>query len=177
MKVVHGFAAAFLFLALVAPASETNPAGLEFFEKNIRPVLAENCYECHNSSGKKKGDIALDYRGALMESDVIVAGHPEKSRLLSAIRHEEGFEAMPSKAPKLSNLTIGNFEEWIRMGAPDPRETKPTEKELASQVDWNMIRDKRAEWWSFQPLKDHSAPPPRIRSGMDRTSTGSCMPP
>ena len=41
-------------------AEELTSEQVEFFEKKIRPVLAENCYECHNSINKKKGDLALD---------------------------------------------------------------------------------------------------------------------
>ncbi|MFK7849495.1 MAG: PSD1 and planctomycete cytochrome C domain-containing protein [Akkermansiaceae bacterium] len=151
----------FAFPSLLG-AAETNHGldaqELEFFEKKIRPVLAESCYECHNSSGKMKGDIALDWKDALIKSDVIVPGKPEESALILAISHAENFEAMPDKAPKLSALTIRQFEEWIRMGAPDPRVTKPTKEDLESQVDWPTVRDKRAEWWSFQPLRRTKLP-------------------
>ena len=41
-------------------AKEITASQLEFFEHKIRPVLAESCYECHNSVDKAKGDIALD---------------------------------------------------------------------------------------------------------------------
>ncbi len=39
----------------------------EFFEKKIRPVLAEKCYDCHNSSNKKKGGLALDWSQPLRQ--------------------------------------------------------------------------------------------------------------
>ena len=144
---------------LILPAAEPTAVEIEFFEKKIRPVLAESCYECHNSVDKKKGKIALDYRDALLESDIIVPGDPAASPLIQAIRHAEDYEPMPDKAPKLANVIIKNFEDWIRMGAPDPRVTKPTKEELESQVDWNAVRDKRAEWWSFQPIRKSTPPP------------------
>ena len=66
---------------------------VEFFEKNIRSVLAEHCYECHNSSDKAKGGLALDWQGGLAKGGdsgpVLVAGKPGSSRLLRVIRHEE----------------------------------------------------------------------------------------
>ena len=55
-------------------AEELTSEQTEFFEKKIRPVLAETCYECHNSIDKKKGDLALDWREPLTESGVIVPG-------------------------------------------------------------------------------------------------------
>lgn len=148
------------FLPIFASISIATPNAehVEFFEKKIRPVLAEACYECHNSVDKAKGDIALDWRDALIESDIIVPGKPEESVLMGAIRHEEDYEPMPSKKPKLSNLSIKAFEDWIRMGAPDPRTKKPTKEELVSQVDWNAVRDERAKWWSFQPIQGKKAP-------------------
>ena len=158
----------FLYRALVgllvatvgnfAQANELPADQVEFFEKKIRPVLAEACYECHNSIEKKKGGVALDWRDALIESDVIVPGDPEASVLMASIRHEEGFEPMPDKKPKLSKLTIRQFEEWIRMGAPDPREKKPTKEDLENQVDWTAVREQRTEWWSFQPIADPEVP-------------------
>lgn len=143
-------------------AAGVTPEELEFFESKIRPVLAESCYECHNSTGKMKGDIALDYKGAMDAAKIIVPGDPEKSTLIQAIRHAKDFEAMPDKSPKLSNLVIRNFEEWVLMGAPDPRLAKPTKEELESQVDWGAVRDRRAQWWSFQPVK--KADPPRAEN-------------
>ena len=151
----------FIYLALVGSLSgaELTPDEVEFFEAKIRPILAESCYECHNSVGKKKGDLALDYRDAILESDVIVPGKPEESPLILALRHDDDYEPMPSKSPKLANVIIKNFEDWIRMGAPDPRKTKPTKEDLANQVDWKSVRDRRKEWWAFQPLKKSQAPP------------------
>ncbi|MGI9243579.1 MAG: DUF1549 domain-containing protein, partial [Verrucomicrobiales bacterium] len=156
-----------LLLAAMSPIASAAPAGdvdlsaeqIEFFEKKIRPVLAENCYQCHNSVDKKKGDIALDYRAAVLEAEVIAPGDPSKSPLIQAIRHAEGVEPMPSKSPKLANIIIKNFEDWISMGAPDPRHSKPSKEELEDQVDWENVREKRKEWWSFVPVR--TVEPPR----------------
>jgi hypothetical protein len=131
----------------------------EFFESKIRPVLAEHCYSCHNSVDKKKGDLALDHRAAMLESKVILPGDPARSPLILSVRHAEDYEPMPSKAPKLSEPSILHLEEWIAMGAPDPRLKAPTREELEAQADWESIRDRRAEWWSFQPLVATEPPP------------------
>ncbi|MGB1888814.1 MAG: DUF1549 domain-containing protein, partial [Akkermansiaceae bacterium] len=155
MKALPIFILLFASLATSAPAEAEQLASeqVEFFENKIRPVLAESCYECHNSVDKKKGGFALDYRAALLEADIIVPGDPDASPLIKAIRHDEDYEPMPSKSPKLSKLIIKDFEEWIRMGAPDPRLKKPTKEEMESQVDWERVREKRKEWWSFQPIE------------------------
>ena len=142
----------------MADAEQLSTTQIEFFENKIRPILAENCYDCHNSVDKKKGDMALDYRAALLEADIIVPGKPAESLLIKAIRHAEDVEPMPSKSPKLANAIVENFEEWIRMGAPDPRLKKPTKEGLKSEVNWEMVREKRKEWWSFQPIKKTTPP-------------------
>ena len=132
------------------------PGQVEFFENRIRPVLAESCYECHNSVNKSEAGLALDYRDALLagsdEGAVIVAGKPEESVMIWAIRHQDGFE-MPDNGPKLEDAVIADFEEWVRMGAPDPRLRKPTQLDLDNAVPWPELLERRRQWWSFQPLK------------------------
>ena len=51
---------------IAVPVFGVNPERYEFFESKIRPVLAESCYDCHNSVNKKKAGLALDYRDALL---------------------------------------------------------------------------------------------------------------
>lgn len=152
------------FLALLASTVAADaPANHEFFEKKIRPVLVQHCYECHNSHNKKKGGLALDYKAALLaggdSGKVIVPGKPEDSVLIWALRHEYGYE-MPKSAPKLEDSVIADFENWVKLGAPDPRLKKPTPEELSKKLPWETVRDQRKRWWSFQPLQ--KSPPPEV---------------
>jgi len=151
-----------LILTSLGPvALGITPEQAEFFESKIRPILAESCYECHNSVNKSKAGLSLDYRDALLagseNGSVIEPGNPEDSVLIWAIRHEDDLE-MPENAPKLDDNAIADFEEWIRMGAPDPRDKKPTQLDLDNAVPWETLLEKRRQWWSFQPLKK-TAPP------------------
>ena len=135
----------------------------EFFEMKIRPVLAEQCYDCHNSISKKKGGLALDWSQPLKEGGdsgkVIIPGDPNESLLIQSIRHQAGVESMPEKAPKLIDSVIADFTKWVRMGAPDPRHTKPTANSLKKAVrSWDDVRDDRKKWWSFQPIKNPVLP-------------------
>lgn len=74
---------------------EITAAQYDFFEAKIRPVLAENCYSCHNSIDKKKGDLALDHRAALLESEVIIPGDPARSPLILSVRHAAAQKVRP----------------------------------------------------------------------------------
>lgn len=84
--------------------AQTEAERVKFFESRIRPVLIEHCYQCHSvkaaSSGKIKGDLQLDTReGTRRGGDTgpaVVPGKPEKSLLLSALRHD-GLEMPPKK--------------------------------------------------------------------------------
>src|SRR4051812_6309335 len=70
---------------------------VRFFETNVRPVLAERCYQCHGPT-KQKADLRLDRREGILKGGesgpAVVPGHPEKSLLIRAIRHENGVAKM-----------------------------------------------------------------------------------
>lgn len=119
----------------------------EFFEAKIRPVLAQECYECHSTQGKRKGGLVLDHREALRRGGdsgaAILPGNPGGSRLLQAIRHSLPDLEMPKNGAKLEPAVIADFEKWIQMGAPDPRDHPPNAAELAQDKDWPAVRERR----------------------------------
>ena len=95
-------------LPAVAPAAD-DPKGIDFFEKHIRPVLVAKCYQCHSASSKElKGELRLDTREGIRKGGesgaVIVAGKPDESPLIHALRHEEGLEMPPKE--KLTDAQI-----------------------------------------------------------------------
>lgn len=135
-----------------------DPKHVEFFETKIRPVLAEQCYACHSEGTKKlKAGLKLDTReGLRMGGDsgpALAPGEPEKSLLMRALRHE-GPE-MPPKG-KLSPETIRDFETWIRLGAPDPRDGKAAPANAA--IDWKKART----FWAFQAPR--AVAPPAVKN-------------
>lgn len=142
----------------------SNPDNIEFFEKHIRPVLVAQCYECHNSSDESESSLALDHRkGLQVEGDygpIIDRKNPNNSLLLKVIRHEIDDLKMPQAGAKLSPEAIANFESWVKMGAPDPRDNPPAAEQIKKATSWEAIRKKRQQWWSFQPVKNHALPNP-----------------
>ena len=134
----------------------------DFFESRIRPVLIENCYECHNSTCTAEGGLAVDFKGGLLKGGdhgpVITPGDLKQSRLLATLRHEiEGLE-MPQGGPKLEPRVVADFEKWIVDGAFDPRDRPPTAEELEAATAWATTLERRKEWWSFQPIKPQAVP-------------------
>src|SRR5262245_24648482 len=118
-------------LTTSSPAADPSP-GIAFFQQKIRPVLVEQCYSCHSAEAQKnrklKGGLLLDSKAALLKGGdsgpAIVPGKPDSSLLLKGLRYSDELQ-MPPKG-KLADKVIADFETWIKMGAPDPRDGKPT---------------------------------------------------
>lgn len=142
-----------------AGAPKLDPKGVEFFEKNIRPVLADKCYSCHSTkAGKSKGGLLVDSREALARGGgsgpSIKGNKAEDSLLYKALTYEHEELQMPP-AGKLPNDVIAAFKQWIQMGAPDPR----SEHEIdGGKPVLSGLTPKARKWWAFQPLKKTSEP-------------------
>jgi|HigsolmetaAR202D_1030399.scaffolds.fasta_scaffold07004_2 Protein of unknown function (DUF1553)./Protein of unknown function (DUF1549)./Planctomycete cytochrome C. len=147
-----------LFSLVALPLLAQNPDGLEFFEKKIRPVLVSQCYACHSASSKPlMGQFSLDTREGLRKGGgsglpAVVPGKPEESHLLATIKRS-GAVKMPPGTP-LPDEVIADFEEWIKMGAPDPRDQAAAPP--APPYDFEKAR----KHWAYQPAKDPE--PPRV---------------
>ncbi len=157
---VAAIAAALQVPYLASAAAPSDLAQLDFFEKKIRPVLVESCYECHSASAKKlKGGLYLDTAESLLKGGdsgpAIVPGKPEKSLLLITMRHEDKDPdmAMPPKKDKLSDAVLADFAQWIKMGAPDPRDGK-----ASRTLAWDA--DTAKKHWAFQKISNPPVPKP-----------------
>ncbi len=114
--------AAFAFALFHSAMAFATGPDTEFFEKKIRPVLAESCFECHSGQAKElKGNLRLDSAEALKTGGetgpVLAPGAPEKSRLIEAIRYQDPDLQMPPKG-RLSADKIEDLTNWVRQGAP-----------------------------------------------------------
>ncbi len=138
-------------------ASALAPESVEFFEKRIRPVLAEQCYKCHSEAEKIKGGLALDTREATLlggdSGPSLVPGDPDKSKLIEAVRYKNRDLQMPPKNA-LTEQQIRDLETWVKMGAPDPRDAKP----VAATAKVGINIEEGRKFWSFQPLSSPELP-------------------
>ncbi|HVX12951.1 MAG TPA: PSD1 and planctomycete cytochrome C domain-containing protein [Pirellulales bacterium] len=135
--------------------------GIEFFEKRVRPVLVEHCYECHSAEAKKLGGgLLLDSRAGLMKGGdsgpALEPGKPESSLLVSAVRYADQALQMPPNG-KLSAAAIADLEAWVKIGAPDPRISQPTSAPTGG--DWQDVLRVRRDWWSLRPVAEALPPP------------------
>jgi hypothetical protein len=139
--------------------AEPTQEGIAFFERYIRPVLAERCYECHSTGARKlKGKLLLDSQAGIAKGGasgpILVPGDAEKSRLIQAIRWTDSDLAMPPKG-KLSPLEIERLEQWVKMGAPDPR-TEPAAGSPKKAMAPDLVAGRK--WWAFLPVNQTAAP-------------------
>lgn len=155
MKLPLAFLTAAVVTAVRAAAEPPTPDQIEFFEKHIRPVLAENCYSCHSDKAEKvKGSLKLDTAAAVLRGGssglVLVPGDPEQSLLIKAVRYSDPHLQMPPKEKKLAPEIIENLENWVKMGAPMPQP--------AGQSAQTPFEEARAHHWAFQALSKPSPP-------------------
>jgi hypothetical protein len=154
---------AFIASSAVAVAAEVDAQreALKFFENEVRPVLANRCFECHGEK-KQKGGLRVDHIAHLKaggdSGPAMVPGKPDESPMIEAIRYKNPDLEMPPKK-KLPDAEIAILEKWVALGAPWPE----TDKLVGSNGGFS---DEQRKFWSFQPLGDQK--PPEISSSWIR---------
>ena len=137
---------------------------MDFFEKRVRPILADHCYECHNAEkGKTKGGLNLAVREGWVHGGdsgtAIVPGKPDDSLLVTAVRYWDKDLQMPPKKP-LQPAEVNDLIEWVKLGAPDPR-TGTAVVASAPAAKPGALSLKGADHWAFQPV--HEQKPPTVQ--------------
>lgn len=130
--------------------SSASEAGIEYFEKEIRPLLVKHCYQCHSEkSEEREGGLVLDDRqGWLRGGDngpAVVPGDVDASLLIRAVRYGDADLQMPPVKP-LDAEELARLEQWVRLGAPAPDRI-----EVLGQDDPSDPVAGR-EHWAFRPL-------------------------
>src|SRR3954451_21067977 len=150
--------------ARAAETAKPTPEGVDYFEKNVRPILVDTCYKCHSAQSEKlKGGLYVDSRDGLLKGGKtgpsLVPGDPDKSLLIKAVRYTDDDLQMPPK-DQLSKEQVAALETWVKMGAPDPRAAATPAKSGAMTV--LSLADSK-NFWSFK--KPVQAPIPSTWTG------------
>lgn len=132
---------------------------IAFFEQHIRPLLISRCYSCHSvKSGNREGDLVLDSRQGWESGGengpAIRPFDTDGSLVIRAVRHTDPDLQMPPDH-MLSAAEIGRLEQWVAMGARDPRDAAD-----ASAYSHDDPSDPVAgrQHWAFRPLKETPSP-------------------
>lgn len=139
--------------------AESPQPGVEFYERKIRPLLSQRCYECHSKSAKRlEAELALDTRAGILKGGengpIINPDQPEQSLLLQVVGYDGDIQMPP--AGKMSADELALLSEWVKRGAPLPEDGSAAT--VRQGIDFTAGR----KFWSFQPLQP--APLPAVQN-------------
>jgi hypothetical protein len=144
-----------VFVGVTASPVLAQAPDAAFFEAKIRPVLAQNCYGCHNSTMvAPKGGVILDTKEGLHA--VLVPGKPAASRIVAVLSYADPVVQMPPRG-KLTDAILADITKWIADGAVDPRVAPAAGATVSVQYKGMSLEDGR-KWWAFQPVAVVAAP-------------------
>jgi len=152
------FVASVVIVALRIASAQPSTKDVEFFETKVRPVLAQNCFQCHGPQAKTAfGNLRLVSRTALLKGGdsgpALDLGNPEQSLLLRAVRYE-GPLTMPPTG-KMKAADIDALAQWVKMGAPWPETPEIAPVAAAARKG---VEERRKDHWAWQPVKRTSPP-------------------
>lgn len=164
-RVAAGLIACCLFSVSAAQSDspEFSNADIEWFEREVRPILVEQCSSCHSRSfGNVKGGLSLEDRASILaggdSGPAIVPGQVDQSLLIEAVRRES-YEMPPEKA--LPDRELKVLVEWVQRGAPWPAETNTPD----TAGDWRAERLR--SHWAWQPIEVPQVPTNAARNPVD----------
>ncbi len=134
----------------------------DFFEKQVRPILVNNCYACHGpNSGEGQAGLRLDSLAGMLEGGrsgpVLVPGRPDKSLFMHAVNHDT-FVQMPPKT-KLPLTEIAALTRWVEEGAPWPGSAPvAVVRQSEDSADEVGFSAEQKSHWAFQPVANQSIP-------------------
>ena len=138
-----------------------SPAQVAFFEKDIRPLLKNNCVRCHggtNSSGAVKvrsGLQLISRKGIVLGGDhgpAFDAQNPVSSLLLEMVSYKDEHHEMPPTG-KLEPDQLENLSKWVAMGMPWTADDIDVLAELPEQeAETTKINDHTRAFWSHKPV-------------------------
>ena len=110
------------------------------FDRDIQPILAARCLDCHGDEDQRSG-FRLDQRPMMLRGGdsgiaAIVPGDAAKSHLIAVLRSDDKDERMPPNGESLTREQIALFEQWIAEGAVVPGQMDAG-LELASDL-WSL---------------------------------------
>ncbi|MFO0867777.1 MAG: PSD1 and planctomycete cytochrome C domain-containing protein [Pirellulales bacterium] len=124
---------------------------LRRFEQQVRPVLAEYCWECHGAK-KQEAGLRLDSREAVLRGGdsgpVVKIGQPDESLLVAALRRQ-GDVKMPPDRP-LPPAAVEALTRWVQEGLAWPATPPPTATP--------PLADAARTHWAFQPIRRPAVP-------------------
>ena len=125
-KLNRGRTVLLLILLMAVPVAAEQPVN---FNRDIRPILAETCFQCHGPDARaRKAKLRLDQPNST--ASVLTAGNPAESELIERILSNDSDTQMPPAAAS--------------------KQLSPNQKQLL--VRWVKEGGRYPKHWSFQPV-------------------------
>ncbi len=130
---------------------------IEFFESKVRPILVENCFECHGTdTDSLEGGLSLASRRSILDGGdsgpAIDLNSPGESLMLSAVEYGDLFQMPPDKQLPVEQIAI--LRKWITEGAAWP-ETDETHVVVVDAFD---LESRRESHWCWHPVQRPEVP-------------------
>ncbi len=139
---------------VTSAADKPSQPAADFFEKEIRPLLAERCFKCHGGK-KTRANLKLTSRASILQGGdtgpAAVPGKPDESLFIQAVRHEGELKMPPNE--KLNQQQIDKLTRWVQLGLPWPETSPEITTAAAKPAPSYQISDEQRRFWSFQPVK------------------------
>ena len=154
----------FLWPPLVVLAEETVDTSAPRFERDVLPIFAQHCHECHGAETQEMGLDLLRASTTLRGSEngpVVVVGGPDESQLLELVSRRE---MPPDEYEKLDEEQVALLRRWIQEGAQ-------SDESVVAQSERKYVTDEDRQFWAFQtPVKQRLPIPQqteRMRTAID----------
>lgn len=145
-------------LVQAANKNKIPPEQIDFFEKEIRPVLVKRCYSCHGAK-KQEASLRLDSHAWMMKGSdtgvAVVPGDPPKSRIIQVIQYHDDDSQMPPDG-KMPAHEIAALTRWVKLGTPWPTSDKdPKTAPVDGTYDFAALSKNH---WAFRPVINPEIP-------------------
>lgn len=155
-----------VFAATSFVAGQTGSVGeptadqVEFFESTIRPLLANNCFQCHSArTSVPFGGLRLDsLEGLLVGGDTgpaVVPGQPQNSPIIQRI---QGRPVLMPPTGRLSDADVGALTTWVQMGAPWPENAGRASSDTPDPSQPFDLPARRQSHWAWHPVQAFAPP-------------------
>jgi len=151
-----------LLVAADTPTSapKFTPEQVQFYEKEVKPLLETHCLKCHGAEAKVKGELNLTTRSAILAGGetgpVYDPKTPAESRLLKGLDYSDPDFRMPPKG-KLSDKDIATLTKWVKDGMPFPADKIGT-AQAHPKPKGGVVTEEAKRYWAYQPVKRPAVP-------------------
>ena len=129
----------------------TDTEKVEFFNSQVKPILQQNCFQCHGGGDAVEGGLELTSREKILEGGnygpAVSLENPADSFLLEMVGYGQETAQMPPDG-RLDDASLEILAKWINIGLPYP----------VQGIDVQPTFETETDYWAYHPLKRPKVP-------------------